>query len=58
MGMDPKQMVKGIMSVHELNKNLVKGSEWLKDSRVDIAILFTNKTVSGKHEDGNKLCVF
>lgn len=46
-----KQMNIDIMIVSEPNKNIVKGSEWIKDERVDVAVMFVNKKVIMTHVD-------
>lgn len=40
-----KQMIVCIILVCGQNKNLTEGSEWVKDSKVDVVVLFVNKKV-------------
>ncbi|KAK9728129.1 hypothetical protein QE152_g18138 [Popillia japonica] len=40
-----KQSNIDILIISEPNKNIVRGSEWIKDRQSNVAILFTNKKV-------------
>lgn len=40
-----KHMNVDILIISEPNKNLMEGSEWIKDNRGDVAVLFINKAV-------------
>ncbi|KAK9729971.1 Endonuclease-reverse transcriptase [Popillia japonica] len=50
-----KQSNIDILIISEPNKNIVRGSEWIKDRQSNVAILFTNKKVEVKkveHAEG------